>query len=355
MAVRILIVEDDREISYMLRAAVRLLDSNFEVVDMPSAEEAMLEAQRGGFDLVIADVRLPGINGLEMMRRLRRSRPEAQVIVITGTSTPDIGAQARALNAVALFEKPINMDELIAAVLQALGQAQRGRSGAAVPLPMMPNLAERLGDLRRDLGCLAVYLGDLDGHVVARAGDVASFDIDQLLSHAEVAFSASLQASRLLGGLVSQNIFFFDGDEYDVYLVNVGQTYMLVMLFSGDIGARQMGQVLRYGRQCADDMLNAIADLLYSQSAGDAGPASQPAQTPAAAPAPAGKPAPAPEPLPALHDEKLDAAARELDQQDLDAFWTDAATQVKAVESSGNALSFEQARKLGLVDNQSKE
>ncbi len=73
MAVRILIVEDDREISYMLRAAVTLLDSNFEVVDMPSAEEAMVEAQRGGFDLVIADVRLPGINGLEMMRRLRRS------------------------------------------------------------------------------------------------------------------------------------------------------------------------------------------------------------------------------------------------------------------------------------------
>ncbi len=127
------------------------------------------------------------------------------------------------------------------------------------------------------------------------------------------------------------------------------------ILFSGDIGARQMGQVLRYGRQCADDMLNAIADLLYSQSAGDAGPVSQPAQTPAAAPAPAGKPAPAPEPLPTLHDEKLDAAARELNQQDLDAFWTDAATQVEAVESSGNALSFEQARKLGLVDNPSKE
>ncbi len=329
----------------MLRAAVRLLDSNFEVVDKPSAEEAMLEAQRGGFDLVIADVRLPGINGLEMMRRLRRSRPEVQVIVMTGMSTPDIGAQARALNAVALFEKPINMDELTAAVLQALGQAQRG----AVPLPLMPNLAERLSDLRRDLGCLAVYLGDLDGHVVARAGDVGSFDIDQLLGHAEVAFSASLQASHLLGGLVSQNIFFFDGDEYDVYLVNVGQTYMLVMLFSGDIGARQMGQVLRYGRQCADDMLNAIADMLNSQSAGDAGPVTEPAQTPAAAPAPA------PEPLPALRDEKLDAAARELNQQELDAFWSDAATQVKAVESSGNALTFEQARKLGLVDNPSKE
>ncbi|MBI3177151.1 MAG: response regulator [Chloroflexi bacterium] len=355
MAIRILIVEDDREVSYILRAAVRLLDSNFEVVDKPSAEEAMLEAQRGGFDLVIADVRLPGIDGLEMMRRLRRSRPDAQVIVITGTSTPDIGAQARALNAVALFEKPINIDELAAAVLQALGQSQRGRAGAAVPLLLMPNLAERLSDLRRDLGCLAVYLGDLDGHVVARAGDVASFDIDQLLGHAEVAFSASLQASHLLGGLVSQNIFFFDGDEYDVYLVNVGQTYMLVMLFSGDIGARQMGQVLRYGRQCADDMLNAIADLLNSQSAGDAGPAGRPAQTPAPAPAPAGKPAPAPEPLPALHDEKLDAAARKLNQQDLDAFWTDAATQVKAVESSGNALTFEQARKLGLVDNQTKE
>ncbi len=339
MPPRILIVEDDREISRMLRTTLEMLDHNFKVVELPSAEEALLEAQRATFDLAIVDVRLPGMNGLELMRRVRVSRPEAQCIVVTGNPTPEAEREARKLNPVGFFVKPLNIDELTAVVLNALGKSQQN---LADQLPPPPSLAVRLTALRRDLGCLAVYLANLDGRVIARAGDVASFDVEGVLRHVEVAFSASLKACSMLGGLVSQNLHFFDGDEFDVYMCNVGRFYMLVMLFDGEKGATAIGPVVRYGRQCADDMMNELAGM--------AAAAAIPLERMVA-------PVPAPEQTPAvaatavkdLRPDVLDAAAGKHTQQDLDSFWNDAAAQIESGEGQANALSFEQAVKLGLV------
>jgi hypothetical protein len=173
---------------------------------------------------------------------------------------------------------------------------------------------------------------------------------------------------------------FFDGDEYDVYVLNVGQFYMLVMLFSGENGARQMGQVSRYGRQAADDMLNALAE-----SAPQPTPfaASESAQPEPAAPiviptleftspdlpepivlTPASdlvlEPAPVPElePVPVLdiNFDVLSATANTVANADLDSFWDDALSTAEAPQKShGNALSFEQALQLGLVPKDKPE
>ena len=211
---------------------------------------------------------------------------------------------------------------------------------------------------------------------MARAGDVTAFDVDSLLRHIEVAFSASLKVSGLLGGLVSQNMHFFDGDDYDVYVLNVGLSYMLVMLFPGDIGARQMGQVSRYGRQAADDMLNALAETMLPYSGASPFAQAEPVETEPVSPivvptfeitspdlpepivlTPATDlvlepPPPEPEPVQLLdiNFETLGDKAEAVASADLDSFWDDALTkQDKPAESHGNEISFEQALQLGLV------
>src|SRR5574341_292934 len=266
MVKQILIVDDDRELSRMLRATLALFDRLYKVVEVPSAEEAMLESRRYAFDLVIADIRLPGMDGVEMLRRIRKLHPSTQIIIITGGVPHETEAEARSLSIIAYFSKPLNTDEFIFAVQKALGVEHRPAPRSQDVLSYSPSLADRLSALRRDLGCLAVYLTDLDGRVVARAGDVSAFDLAGMMSHIVVAFSASLKVCSLIGGVVSQNLHFFDGDEYDVYVLNVGRAYILVMLYSGEIGARQMGQVARYGRLAADDMLNALADTALSRA-----------------------------------------------------------------------------------------
>jgi len=368
MPPQILIVDDDRELSRMLRATLELFDRTYKIVEVPSAEEAMLEARRSVFDLVIADIRLPGMDGVEMLRRIRKLHPKIQAIIITAGVPPETEAEAQNLSIVAYFSKPLNTDEFIAAVQRALGVTHRHAPKAQQVLAYSPSLADRLSALRRDLGCLAVFLSDLDGRVVARAGDVSAFDVEGMLRHLEVAFSASMKVCSMLGGLVMQNLHFFDGDDYDLYVLNVGQSFMLLMLYSGDIGARQMGQVSRYGRQCADDMLNALADIMSAPApAMEAGPAVPQAieVTSPELPEPivfasVHVPEPAPEPEPAqpaidIRSEVLDAAAGSLAQADLDSFWDEALTQTENEGTKGNALSFEQALKLGLVPKEDQQ
>ena len=64
---RILIVDDQRDITRMLRLAVEALGRGYSVADVPSAEEALLEVRRAAVDLLITDLRLPGISGLELI------------------------------------------------------------------------------------------------------------------------------------------------------------------------------------------------------------------------------------------------------------------------------------------------
>jgi CheY-like chemotaxis protein len=371
---QILIVDDDRDLSRMLRATLELFDRTYKIVEVPSGEEAMLEVHRNNIDLVVVDIRLPGMNGIQLIRRLRRLHPTLKAVVVSGGDSSADEASARALGIEAYFSKPLNTDHFIAAVQNALGEQARPAPKQQDVIDYAPSLADRLSALRRDLGCLAVYLGNTNAQIVARAGDVSAFDIEGLIRHIEVAFSASLKVCYMLGGMVPQNMHFFDGDEYDVYVLNVGQQYMLVMLYPGKIGARQLGQVSRYGRQAADDMLNTLGDQAVPPPpeptiAAQVNPMVLPTYEISSPDLPEPivlepasdlilDPEPIPEPVEVLNiqTENLDAASSIFNQAELDSFWDATPSEpVAAPASGGNALSFEQALKLGLVPKEDKK
>jgi CheY-like chemotaxis protein len=373
MAAKILLVDDDREITRLLRSTLEILDRSFQITETPSAEEALLEVGRTAFDLMILDIGLPGIDGLEFARRILKQRPDTKIIILTGKPFPQVENEIRKLKLVAYFPKPVKADDIITAASLALGikQAKPASAPAHDESPEAHrSVSDRLSALRRDLGCLAVYLGDLDAHIVARAGDVSAFAVQELFGHVMVAFTASLKVCGFLGGYVPLNMHFFDGDDFDVYMINVGQSYSLIILFSGESGARAMGHVLRYGRQCADDLLNVLADTSAQMSAPPSpipampvlekvpitagGETIEVALPVASAPPPLFTPEPASSDVLDIKFEELDAVSKSLNSNDLDSFWDEATTQGEGGSSRANALSFEQATKLGLVPKENK-
>ena len=374
---RILIVEDQRDVMRAIRVGLETLGRGFIVVEVPSGEEAFLEIRRGGVDLLITDVRLPGMSGLDVVKRLRQANDKAQAIVISGQ--PQYEADAKKLGAT-FFNKPLQLDTFLKAVLTALGE--KDTSTAVAQQPEEPGIADRLSTLRRDLGANAVCLVDLDGKVVVRAGDVMRLDLDPVLTHLMTAFSAAMKVCRLLGGFIPSNVHFFDGDDFDVYAANVGQFFALVIIFDGDRGAGQMGPVMRYGRQCADDLLNSLVmmgvteepappPLFVTAAAAPVAPVPTkpavpttraPAQTPA-------KPAPQPEvapvtspnmaappaapppakPLTEAEVKALEAALSKAQTADANSFWDTALAEAGEESIRADALSWEQAEKLGLL------
>src|SRR5437588_8179371 len=116
---RILIVDDDAGQRSLLDSFLR--SQGFDTVPVSSGEQA-LETLRGGeFNMMISDVRMPGISGLETLRRARQEHAVLPVLLVTAYADIREAVGAMRDGAVNYLAKPIDLDELLASVRQATG------------------------------------------------------------------------------------------------------------------------------------------------------------------------------------------------------------------------------------------
>jgi CheY-like chemotaxis protein len=129
----ILVIDDDPAVRMTIRL---LLEREGHTVALASDGLAGMKALKaGGFDLLIVDIFMPGMDGIETIREVRRHRPDLPAVVISGTSlpggeahAPDFLAMAVKLGAVRSLQKPFKPRDIIAAVSQSLGDAERRRT-----------------------------------------------------------------------------------------------------------------------------------------------------------------------------------------------------------------------------------
>jgi CheY-like chemotaxis protein len=121
----VLVVDDD---AGLLRALSKVLTSEgANVTAAVWGGEAVdhLETRNGQFDLVITDLRMPVVNGSNILTAVKSAFPRVPVIVITALGSPDVRSKCLALGATAFLEKPLEAGTLLAAAQAALdGQPQ---------------------------------------------------------------------------------------------------------------------------------------------------------------------------------------------------------------------------------------
>src|SRR6266566_6538747 len=106
----LLVVDDERSIREACREVAQSL--GFTAYAADSAEHAYRLLESQNFDAVLLDLRLPGVGGLEAMRRIKEHRPEAIIIVVTGYGTVQSAVQAMKNGAYDYVTKPFSLDEL---------------------------------------------------------------------------------------------------------------------------------------------------------------------------------------------------------------------------------------------------
>jgi DNA-binding NtrC family response regulator len=116
MKSRILVVEDEDKLRRVLE--LQLHSSGFDVEQARSAEEALPRTERA--DLVLTDLRLPGMDGLELLAHIHRQNPQAPVIVMTAFGTIENAVEAMKAGAADFLLKPFSLDHLMAVVNKAL-------------------------------------------------------------------------------------------------------------------------------------------------------------------------------------------------------------------------------------------
>ena len=117
----VLIVEDEGRLREMLTRAVR--EMGFSPMPAATGETALKAAEQREFDILILDLNLPGISGLEMLERLRQQQPDVQVIVLTGFGDLEAARKAIHLDVVDFLTKPC----ALGTIEQALDRARRRR------------------------------------------------------------------------------------------------------------------------------------------------------------------------------------------------------------------------------------
>jgi DNA-binding response OmpR family regulator len=143
---RILIVEDELPVARQIASA--LTEAGHDPRRVHNGEAALDEVTKAPFDLIVLDIRLPGIDGFEVLRRLRAQHLASRVLLLTARGAVDDRVTGLQLGADDYLPKPFAMQELVARV-RALGRRY----------PEEPSMSLRVADLTLDLATHDAYRG----------------------------------------------------------------------------------------------------------------------------------------------------------------------------------------------------
>lgn len=107
---RVLLVDDEED--FLDALSERMRNRGMQVATSQSAAEAIQTTEAGDYDVVVLDLLMPGMDGIQALKVLKDKRPDLQVILLTGHATVQKGIEAMKLGAMDLLEKPADINEL---------------------------------------------------------------------------------------------------------------------------------------------------------------------------------------------------------------------------------------------------
>jgi DNA-binding response OmpR family regulator len=113
---RLLIVDNSLQLGHWLQIALAQVDSQVEAKALLSGEEALLEASRYPIDLLVTDIRLAGMTGFDLIRKMRKQHPDLRVIILTDLAQADIQKQLDEIGYNVFFNKPLKVSMLMDSV-----------------------------------------------------------------------------------------------------------------------------------------------------------------------------------------------------------------------------------------------
>ena len=117
---KLMIVDDEETLTYSLYQSFILAKQNYEVVTASSGEEASEKLKKTEFDLVITDISMPGMSGLELLAWIRENYPDTAVVIMTAYGSEDKKEEAISLGAINYIEKPFEIKEIKQLVMEIL-------------------------------------------------------------------------------------------------------------------------------------------------------------------------------------------------------------------------------------------
>ncbi len=182
--VSVLIVEDEVDLAANIATYLESFPNEVETVTAISGEEGVKVVEARAVDVILTDLRLPGMDGIELLRRALALRPRTKVVVMTAYGSDEVRSRALREGALRFIEKPVDLGRLRRLVLE-LAATPGGWSGSFRGLDMFD--FTQLFAMARKSRIISASLGSRRGTLVFRSGELV-FAATDTLSGAEAFF-----------------------------------------------------------------------------------------------------------------------------------------------------------------------
>lgn len=262
----ILIVDDDIELGALLAKAVADMSPSYSVKLARDVDEAMVQVRRSQttenmFDLVITDIKMTGLNGLELLEALHALVPDLRTIAMTAYTSSEIAGRADELGVQAYLTKPFMISEFRSVVRSTLDAPIRHRPPATDRTigpahPQREEISRALASLRAMTAADAVFLLRNDGTLIEADAHEAGRDVASLGTALQTAQQAiTEQMTRLFDQSCAVKQSFFGTDAYSVCTYRIDGVYTAAVVFGPEV---REGQVWYYVRDAAATLSRAL-------------------------------------------------------------------------------------------------
>ncbi len=247
----VLVVDDDPTARGNLQ---RFLNRRgYAVETAETAEEALLLLEEKPFCLVITDWQMPGMDGLELLERIKKRSPQVPVVMITGYESADTVIQALRKGVSDFLLKPFRPLELaqivereVARYRQSLPAGTSSGIGAHLSKEQLRELEVLLAQLRLEIDARCTMLIESNGHILATKGYIEEINLSALAALVAGDLAASSGIASLLGEDGSFRMNYHEGERYNAYSAQVTPEVFLLIVFGPDT---RLGIVLHFARQ----------------------------------------------------------------------------------------------------------
>lgn len=117
ISTKVLLVDDEED--FIATLGQRLEARQLKVTTATSGEKALEIVASKNFDAIVLDLAMPGMDGIEVLKRIKSDHPEAEIIMLTGHGTIESGVEAMKLGAEDFLEKPVDIQQLLVKIEEA--------------------------------------------------------------------------------------------------------------------------------------------------------------------------------------------------------------------------------------------
>jgi CheY-like chemotaxis protein len=259
---RVLIVDDEEKVVFFLRESLEELGGGFTIGTAGSAEEALEKIESHSYDLVISDLRMPGIDGLQLMERVKQRHPDTRFILMTAYGSDEVEARAHSLEVYDYIAKPFHVSDLLTVTRQALADvAASEESGVALPSDQTDAVNRALSNLRFEVGAQCALLADVQGHIVSDVGITQGLETGTLIPLVAGGLTRVSGIAQYLQDEETFTLHCYEGKKYDIYSTSVGDDLFLTLIFDRRKQPSRIGMVWLYAKRTIRDLLKALYGL----------------------------------------------------------------------------------------------